>query len=99
MYLIFGTIIVLTIVFFFDTIFSIIKSNVKATTNSTSSKTEIGNMWFVSLIIINLVLIIFTCAFYYYKSQTNGEVGPPGDKGNKGYEGDYCVIKNKDTYT
>jgi len=90
MYLIFGTFFILIIVYFLNTILSTIKLYM----SNPNPKFEIGNMWFVSLIIINLSLILFTCIFYYYKSQNNGISGPTGEKGNKGYDGDSCVITN-----
>ena len=88
MYLIFGTVIVLLIFFFGNTVFSIIKTFATNTNPSVS----IGNIWFVGLLIINITIIIFIYTFYYYKSTSIGKDGPTGDKGFTGYIGEPCTI-------
>lgn len=88
MYIIFGTVIVLLIFLFGSTLLSMIKNYV---TNS-SPTVKIGNVWFVGLLLINVIIIIFICGFYYYKSNEIGQHGLTGDKGFAGYEGETCII-------
>jgi len=93
MYIIFATVIVLSIVLFGSSVLSIIKTYVSSSTSSF----KIGNMWFSSLFIINFSLILFIYAFYYYKSTSVGNLGPTGDKGFPGYSGDTCIISSQNS--
>lgn len=90
MYIIFATVVVLSIVLFGSSVLSMVKTY---TTSSTPSF-KIGNMWFISLFIVNFSLILFIYAFYYYKSATVGKLGPTGDKGFPGYSGNNCIISS-----
>jgi hypothetical protein len=88
MYLLFATVIVLMIVLFGSTIFSMIKTY----TINSNPKFILGNLWFIGLLIINVLIIIFLYSFYYYKSNVVGKDGPSGDKGFNGYDGNECII-------
>jgi hypothetical protein len=88
MYLIFATVIVLIIVLFGSSIYKLIVSNV---TNSAPS-IKIGNLWFVTLLVVNITIIIFIFTFYYSKANAVGKVGPAGDKGKSGSDGEPCMI-------
>ena len=88
MYVIFGTIIVLVIVFFGSSIFSMIKTYA----TNPNPTVKIGNMWFISLLLINITLVIFIYSFYYYKSTSVGSLGKTGDKGFTGKSGKECII-------
>ena len=88
MYIVFGTFIILIIYLFGSTIVKIFKSY--ATQSNIGS--QIGNLWFSGLLIINITLIIFIYAFYYYKSNAIGKDGPSGDKGFTGKDGEGCLI-------
>jgi len=88
MYIVFGTVIVLVIVLFGSSIFSMIKSY----TSNPNPSFKIGNMWFIGLLIINLILIIFIYTFYYNKSTEVGKMGATGNKGNTGLPGNDCVF-------
>jgi len=88
MYIILGTMIVLIIYLFGTTIFSILKTY--SSTGNPSFRT--GNLWFISLLIINITIILFLYIFYNYKLQTVGKQGSTGNKGNTGLQGDECII-------
>jgi len=95
-YIIYSTIIILLIVFFADTIFTLIKNY---TSSDINKNFKIGNIWFISLLIINITIISFICIFYYYKSTNSGKIGNTGDIGYNGIQGDQCVIPlNCDQY-
>ena len=91
MYLIFGTIIVLIIIMFGSSIVSMIKSTASNAKNMNPSN-KIGNIWFASLLIVNIFVIIFIYTFYYYKSNAVGTLGPTGNKGYAGIGGEPCYI-------
>jgi hypothetical protein len=44
-----------------------------------------GFTWFISLVLINIIVLIFIIGFYYYK--TKYSVGPPGPRGFDGLQG------------
>jgi hypothetical protein len=88
MYIIYASLLLIVLVYFGTTIFTVI-SSVKSNSNN---KVSIGNIWFVGLLIINLILISFTCTFYYYKSKTIGNKGTTGHKGFDGQPGEGCLI-------
>jgi hypothetical protein len=87
MYIIILTLLILVVFFFADTIrtmFSIYINPIR--------KMYFGSMWFICLLIINLILILFTIAFYYYIIYREGKKGLPGNKGFPGDIGDTCTI-------
>jgi len=67
-------------------------SMIKIYTTNPNPKLLIGNLWFIGLLIINITIIIFMYTFYKYKSLTEGKIGPSGDKGFAGYDGNDCTI-------
>lgn len=88
MYIIFACIIILILFLFGNTILYMVKTF----TSHANPKFQIGNLWFIGLLIINITLIIFIYSFYYYKSNTIGKDGPSGDKGFTGKDGEGCII-------
>ena len=91
MYLIFATVIVLVIVLFGSSILSMVKNY----TTTSTPVFKIGNIWFITLFLINFTIILFVYGFYYYKSTLVGDLGPTGDKGSPGYSGNNCIISSK----
>lgn len=85
MFLIATVIIILLIVFFWNTIYTMLKY--LATGKSTNAI-----IWFVSLLILNIIILVFILVFYYYKSNTPGKDGMAGDTGFPGYDGDGGII-------
>jgi hypothetical protein len=61
--------------------------------NVVSTKMNTGFIWFITLVIINIVLLIFIYLFTYLKTNEPGPVGVGGLKGFPGQEGDGCKIK------
>ena len=90
MYIVFGTIIVILIAYFWQTIYYIINSFTSSANNAIST----GNIWFVGLLILNIVLIAFIYGFYYYKSTSIGPQGQPGNRGFPGKEGSGCTFQD-----
>jgi hypothetical protein len=86
MYIIFGTIIILVLFLFGSTLYNMLTNY----TSQSSSKT--GNIWFSSLLIVNITLIIFIYSFYYYKSTIVGKDGISGERGFSGKFGENCII-------
>lgn len=86
-------IIVIIIVYFFETIV-LVFNKFKNGSNSSS----IGNMWFVALLIVNLLIISFIYGFYNYVSNNKGIQGLPGSAGFPGKEGAGCVITQAQIY-
>ena len=87
-YIIAVSILLIIVVYFFSTIFTVISS----ITSNFNSKSSIGGVWFTGLLIINVTLITFTCAFYYYTLESVGIKGHSGEKGFDGQQGDECSI-------
>jgi hypothetical protein len=88
MFIIFGTVVILLIAYFWQTIYMIISSFASGANNAIST----GNIWFVGLLIINVVLLVFVFSFYYYKSNIAGKQGPIGNRGFEGPEGSGCAF-------
>ena len=84
MYIVFGTFIILIIYLFGSTIVKIFKSY--ATQSNIGS--QIGNLWFVALLIINIIIVCFIYSYYYYKISLAGNTGPAGSVGLNGLNGD-----------
>lgn len=59
-----------------------------------SSNSLIGNIWFICLFIINLIIVSFIYLFYNYKSTLPGKIGLDGQKGYNGIIGEPCYIKS-----
>ena len=90
MYIIAAALLLIIAIYFGATIFTVISS--LSSSSSSNNKVGIGSMWFVSLLILNLTLITFTCLFYYYTSRSEGIKGSSGKKGFDGQPGDGCTI-------
>ena len=88
MYLILGTVLVVIVILFWNIIYTVITKY----TSGLSSSGQIGNIWFVGLLIINIAVIIFIYGFYSYKINAKGLAGKVGEPGFVGYNGDECVI-------
>lgn len=61
--------------------------------NVLATKKDNGMIWFITLVIINIVLLIFIYIFTYLKTNEHGPVGVGGLKGFPGQDGDVCKIK------
>lgn len=93
MYIIFATVILVIIVMFGSTMVKLITSNV----SNSPPTVKLGNLWFAVLLIINISVIIFIYVFYYYKSGTVGKLGPTGNRGFDGKDGQPCIITLPDS--
>uniref|UniRef100_A0A6C0F0Q1 Uncharacterized protein n=1 Tax=viral metagenome TaxID=1070528 RepID=A0A6C0F0Q1_9ZZZZ len=93
MFIIFFTLAAIIIIYFFDSIIFLFN---KYKTGSNSS--SIGNIWFVSLLVINILIISFIYGFYNHVSNNTGIQGLPGTAGFPGKEGDGCVITQAQAY-
>lgn len=91
-YIIYSTIVILLILFFGDTIFTLIKTY---TSSDINKSFKIGNIWFISLLLINITIVSFICIFYYYKSTNTGKIGNAGDAGFTGLPGEQTIIPLK----
>ena len=58
----------------------------------TSNNTQIGNIWFISLLIINITIILFLYLYNNYITNQVGLKGNPGSAGFIGGNGDVCII-------
>jgi hypothetical protein len=85
MYILITTIIVLISYLFGSTIFKIF-------TSYSSNDLQTGNIWFVSLLIINITVIIFLYLYTNYIPNQIGLKGNPGYAGYKGKDGNDCII-------
>lgn len=92
MYIIISVVIVCAFVFFWQIIYTIVSKYINNA--SKSSNTIVGNLWFIGLLIINIVIIGFIYIFYYNKINEVGNVGVEGKPGYAGIQGDGCSIKN-----
>ena len=88
MYIIIASLLTIVAICFGSTIFNVITSM----SSNSNNKIIIGNIWFIGLLIINIILIIFTCMFYYYTSQSVGLKGNAGKRGFDGQQGDENYI-------
>jgi len=86
MWLIYLSILFVIGLYFFESIKMMIS-------NVVSTKMNTGFIWFITLVIINIVLLIFIYLFTYLKTNEPGPVGVGGLKGFPGQEGDGCKIK------
>ena len=70
---------------------------IKIFTSYSSNTSQKGNIWFVSLLIINIFIIFFLYGYNYYITNLagkEGNIGPAGSVGNKGLD---CIIKDPNT--
>ena len=88
MIIILTTLIIICIVLFWTSIFSLIKSY-----NLTSiPSTLVGVKWFITMLILNVIFIVFIYTFYNYKTSTLGKQGNQGAIGFSGIKGEACTI-------
>jgi hypothetical protein len=87
MYILVITILVLIIYLFGNAIF-------KLFTSYSSNDYLKGNIWFVSLLIINITIIIFLYLYNNYIINQVGLKGNPGSAGFIGGDGDVCIISD-----
>ena len=91
MYIVIITVIVLIIFLFGSTMF-------KLFTSYSSNDYQKGNIWFISLLVINIIVIIFLCMYNYHISNKVGLQGNFGPTGQAGSAGVPCYVgesKNK----
>jgi hypothetical protein len=93
MYIFYITLLVCVFVLFWQSVYTIIKAY---TSNSLNSKNMyIGNIWFFSLVIVNLTIILFIYLFYRHKISNEGRVGIDGPPGLAGEDGELCMFKSQ----
>lgn len=55
-----------------------------------------GITWFISILLVNILILIFIIAFYYHKKRnSSGPSGPRGLPGEEGEQGNNCNMCNK----
>ena len=79
-----------SLIFYFGTA---IKEAILYFSNFNNKYLSIGNPWFFSLLIINIILLIFIYNFYKVKSgkKSIGLIGFQGYPGIKGQKGEPCI--------
>ena len=93
MYIFYITLLVCVVVLFWQSLYTMVKAY---KSNSLNSKNMyIGNIWFNSLLIINITIIFFIYLFYKYKISNIGRLGIDGPPGLRGEDGELCMIKTK----
>jgi hypothetical protein len=65
---------------------------IKLFASYSSNDYQKGNIWFISLLIINITIILFLYFYNNYITKQVGLKGNPGVAGNKGNDGDVCII-------
>ena len=93
MYIFYITLLCCVVVLFWQTIYTIIKGYLSKGVNS--SNMYIGNIWFVSLLIINITIIFFIYLYYRNKISNLGRLGIDGPPGLQGEDGELCMIKSQ----
>jgi hypothetical protein len=86
MWLVYLSILFVIALYFWDSIKMIIN-------NVAGTKMDNGIIWFITLTIINIVLLIFIYLFTYLKINEPGPVGISGLNGFPGQKGNGCKIK------
>jgi hypothetical protein len=93
MYIFYITLLICVFVLFWQSVYTIIKAY---TSNSLNSKNMyIGNVWFFSLLVVNLTIILFIYLFYKHKISNIGRLGIDGPQGLAGDDGELCMIKSQ----
>ncbi len=85
MYIIIISILIVAILLFW----SVIESMIKTITNSSLDN---GYLWYIILLIINILVVIVLVWVYNSKIKQPGNLGLPGAKGFPGYQGDECYF-------
>ena len=90
--------ILITIIYFYGIGFinTIINSNIKPGLLEIKTQfSSIGLYWFISILIVNLLILIFIVGYYYIKKNYSlGPTGPRGFEGEKGFDASDCKICN-----
>ena len=98
MFIILTVILILTVIYFWNNILTLLKILKTGNLDSTT-----GYIWFFTLLIINIIIITFIYGFYYYKTNqtgkdgSSGSVGYPGQQGESGFLNIPCYSQNKQT--
>jgi heme/copper-type cytochrome/quinol oxidase subunit 2 len=87
MYVIIITIFVLIFILFGNTL-------IKLYTSYSSNTSQKGNVWFASLLIINIIIILFLYLYNYYITNREGKEGNIGSPGTVGSNGLNCIMKD-----
>ena len=90
MYIIIVTIFILVFILFGSTL-------IKLFTSYSSNTSQKGNVWFISLLIINIFIILFLYGYNYYISNLPGKKGGDGSIGNSGSNGLNCIMTDPKT--
>ena len=93
MYIFYITLLVCLIALFWQTIYTIVSAYMIKNINA--SNMYIGNVWFICLLIMNIIIIFFIYLFYKYKISTIGKLGLDGPRGMSGEDGELCMIKSQ----
>ena len=93
MYIIYLSLICCILVFFAQTIYTLITAYSSKTLND---KTQvIGNIWFICLLLINITILTFIYLYYNAKITNIGASGIDGPPGLRGEDGNLCMIKSQ----
>jgi len=87
MYILFGAILFVIIILFGSTLLKLITSN-------TPMNYQSGTIWFVSLLLINIIIVSFLFYYTNYKANLPGDKGIPGPIGIKGGKGGDCKFSD-----
>lgn len=87
MYIILTALIIIILYYYGNIIIEIVKFNSK----SSNKFYVIGNSWFYGLLFVNIIILGFITAYYYYVMQKSvGKIGLSGYPGMKGVDGEPC---------
>ncbi len=90
MYLVITTFLILVLYFYWSAIVDMFKRF-----NSTAPPSfSLGTPWFVSILIVNVIVLCFLLWFYYSKlgNGSEGKKGSMGTKGFQGQDGPGCIV-------
>jgi len=88
MFIILTVILILTVIYFWNNILTLLKILKTGNLDSTT-----GYIWFFTLLIINIIIITFIYGFYYYKTNQTGKDGSNGINGFPGEQGEPGLLK------
>lgn len=92
--------VLITIAYLFFSTFSNVFYNIfiEKTKDLKLNINKTGTIWFIGLIIINIVILTFIIGFYYYKTNyAIGILGPrgyPGQQGIDGIDEEGCIYQS-----
>lgn len=76
------------VILFWETIMTLVK------TMSDTSSLKNGYLWFILLLVINVILISIILGYYYHITHKTGEDGLTGAAGLTGLIGEQCYFTN-----